>query len=88
MNPEPECRDIFERLSEYLDGELSVEECAHFERHIAGCAPCVEFVKSLKRSIEVAHGFHSPSAPEHVPAEVEQKLRQAWAAALARRGES
>jgi anti-sigma factor (TIGR02949 family) len=88
MTIDPECRDIFARLSEYLDGELSPEACAHFERHIAGCAPCVEFVESLKRSIEAAHRFHSPAAPEHVPKEVEDRLRKAWAAALARRVES
>ena len=90
MNPgsakDPECMDIFARLSEYLDGELSPEECEHFERHIAGCQPCVEFVASLKRSIEAAHRFHSPAAPQHVPAEVEARLKEAWAAALARRG--
>lgn len=83
---DPECMDIFARLSEYLDGELSPEECAHFESHIAGCAPCVEFVESLKRSIVTAHGFHSPAAPAHVPAGVEERLREAWAAALKRRG--
>lgn len=83
---EPECSSVFARLSEYLDGELSPEECARFEQHIAACAPCVEFVESLRKSIEAAHRFHSPAAPEHVPAEVEERLRKAWAAALARRG--
>lgn len=86
MSHDPECRDIFARLSEYLDGELSPEECAHFEQHIAGCAPCVEFVESLKRSIDAAHRFHSPCAPGQVPADVEERLKKAWAAALARRG--
>lgn len=85
---DPECAGIFARLSAYLDGELTPEECAHFERHIAACAPCVGFVESLRKSIEAAHGFHSPAAPEHVPAEVEERLRKAWAAALARRGPS
>jgi anti-sigma factor (TIGR02949 family) len=85
---DPECARVFERLSEYLDGELSPDECAHFEEHIAACEPCVEFVQSLRQSIEAAHAFHSPAAPEHVPAEVEERLKKAWAAALARRGPS
>lgn len=85
---DPECAGIFARLSEYLDGELTPEESARFEEHIAACAHCVEFVGSLKKSIEAAHGFHSPAAPEHVPAEVEERLKRAWAAALARRGPS
>lgn len=89
MKPhDPECMDIFARLSEYLDGELSPEECAHFEKHIEGCAPCVEFVNSLKKSIQAAHGFHSPAAPEHIAPEAESRLKEAWAAALARRRES
>lgn len=89
MKPhDPECMGIFARLSEYLDGELSPEECAHFEKHIEGCAPCIEFVNSLKKSIQAAHGFHSPAAPEHVAPAVESRLKEAWAAALARRRES
>lgn len=83
---DPECMDIFARLSEYLDGELPPEERARFESHIAGCPPCVEFVESLKRSIGASHGFHSPAAPAHVPPEVEKRLKEAWAAALKRRG--
>jgi anti-sigma factor (TIGR02949 family) len=85
---DPECTNIFARLSEYLDGELSPDECAHFEQHIAGCPPCVDFVQSLKKSINAAHGYHTPEAPAHVAPDVEEKLREAWAAALARRRQS
>jgi len=33
------CRELFERLSEYLDGELSPDICQEISRHMEGCAP-------------------------------------------------
>ena len=36
-----DCKEIFARLSEYLDAELPPDACADIEAHIAGCAPCV-----------------------------------------------
>jgi len=48
-----ECREIFARLSEYLDQELDPELCEAVERHNAGCAPCEAFLKSLRTTIEL-----------------------------------
>lgn len=46
-----ECKQIFARLSEYLDRELPPTMCDEIEQHIGECAPCVEFVKSLEKTI-------------------------------------
>jgi len=45
------CRQMAEMLSAYLDLELPPDACAEVEQHIAGCAPCVDFVESLRRTI-------------------------------------
>ena len=85
-NPkDPACLEIFARLSEYIDGELPPPDCRDVESHIADCAPCIEFLESLKRSIGATHHFEGSSAPQPVPPEVEEKLKRAWQAALARR---
>ena len=35
-----ECREVIERLWEYLDDELAAEEAADLRRHLAGCRTC------------------------------------------------
>ncbi|MBI5280287.1 MAG: zf-HC2 domain-containing protein [Candidatus Solibacter usitatus] len=82
---DPACLEVFARLSEYIDGELPGADCAGIESHVADCPPCVEFIRSLKRCVEVSKGFHSAEDCPPVPPEMEQKLRAAWQAALTRK---
>lgn len=46
-----ECREIFARLSEYLDAELPDAVCADLERHLDDCPPCQRFLESLRRTV-------------------------------------
>lgn len=48
----PECREIFANLSEYLDGRLQAESCERMRRHILACPACVAFIRDLKRAID------------------------------------
>ena len=82
---DPLCLEIFARLSEYLDGELTAEDCAGIEAHIADCPPCVEFLKDLRNSVEASHRFKVPAAPAPVDSELRNRLSKAWAEALARK---
>ena len=47
------CRELFERLSEYVDGELSQELCEEIRKHLDGCDPCVNFAKTLKTTADL-----------------------------------
>ena len=51
MPGSPECREMFERLSEYIDGEMEGEQIKTFDDHMGDCAPCVAFVESLRRTV-------------------------------------
>jgi anti-sigma factor RsiW len=82
---DPGCRQIFEALSEYLDGELSPEECRHLESHMAGCAPCIEFLETLKRSIQLSRRLEVVEPPPAMPENVKARLTEAWQAALSRK---
>lgn len=82
---DPRCLEIFARLSEYLDGELDEMDCRLIEEHIQDCEPCVEFLRSLRRSIEASHRYAGQAAPSQIPPDLEARLKQAWQAALARR---
>jgi len=74
------CRELFERLSEYVDGELSQEICEEIRRHMEGCDPCVAFAKTLKKTAEICRRL--PSQP--IPPEVVADLRAVLAAHLPR----
>jgi anti-sigma factor RsiW len=65
-----------------LDAELTPNDCAAIEHHIADCPPCVEFVNSLKKSVELCRS--SVTAPEAPPLsdEVRQRLLEAYERSL------
>ncbi len=37
------CSEVLERLSAYVDGELSAAERAHIDEHLQGCDACTRF---------------------------------------------
>lgn len=82
---DPACLEIFAKLSEYLDGELSPEESANVRAHIADCPPCVEFLENLRRCIGASHQMQTDCRPGPMPKALEDKLRAAWLQALSRR---
>ncbi len=73
-----ECQQVFARLSEYLDGELPPDLCEQMEDHINGCAPCVEFVESLKKTIELTRGLDLAEKPQPLPPESRDRIRAAY----------
>jgi len=75
---ELDCKQIFEMLSQYLDGELPAETCAELERHIQDCAPCIEFVKSLKKSVGMCRQYASAEPPPELPAAAKKSLQEAY----------
>jgi anti-sigma factor (TIGR02949 family) len=70
-----ECREIFERLSEYLDGELDPDLCSSLESHMDGCDPCQAFMESLRRTVRLVRD----QDPRKVPPEVIRAVRAALA---------
>jgi RNA polymerase sigma-70 factor (ECF subfamily) len=78
-----DCKELFAALSQYLDKELPPGDCAAIEAHIARCAPCVEFVTSLRKTVELCRGAKvSPELPP-MPEEIREKLLEAYRQSLA-----
>ncbi len=69
------CRELFERLSEYVDGELPQEICEQIRRHIEGCEPCEAFAKTLKKTADLCHRLPSKPIPPAVAADLRIFLR-------------
>lgn len=72
-----ECREVIERLTEYLEGGLSQVEASRLEAHLAGCAGCAGFLASLK-SVRTGVGTLRADA---VPEECSRALRSFLATA-------
>ena len=46
-----DCRRMFQRLSEYLDGELDEAACSEIQKHVQECIPCEVCLQTLKRTV-------------------------------------
>lgn len=68
-----ECKKDFERISEYLDGELNADICRKIENHLHRCPECRECVDSLRKSI----GLCKKATEEEITPEMKERLRSA-----------
>lgn len=76
------CREIFARLSDYIDGELTAELCDDVDRHLDDCVPCQAFLRSLRRTIAWIESDDAPPIPD----EILSSLREAYRAYREGRG--
>jgi len=64
------CRELFARLSEYVDGELSQEICQDIQRHLAACDPCAAVANTLRATAELCRRLPAPSLPSELADEL------------------
>ena len=79
------CQDVFALLSQYLDLELPSEACQEIEGHLAGCEPCVEFVQSLRKTVDLCRSYVPDVVPEPISGEARENLLSAYQKMLAAR---
>ncbi|MDH4185126.1 MAG: zf-HC2 domain-containing protein [Nitrospinota bacterium] len=62
------CSEILEKISAYLDKELDPALCQEIENHVHDCEPCVAFLNTMKKTVELynAVGREEPPIPEQV----------------------
>lgn len=66
-----ECRELFARLSEFLDGELTADVCRELQEHLKGCPPCEAFARTLRTTVDLCHRL----PPRPLPEDVKRDLR-------------
>ena len=47
------CKDLFEKMSEYLDGELDLAMIEEAERHLGHCIECKETLEAFRKSVAI-----------------------------------
>ncbi len=72
------CRDVLERLSDYLDGELSETLRSQIEDHLAECSWCEKFGNEFQAMIGALRTTLAEPAPVagHLAHEIRQKLNE------------
>jgi anti-sigma factor RsiW len=58
------CREVDDRLDDYVDGELSEGEYQEVELHIASCAACRENERGLRNLLALAAALPKERRPE------------------------
>ena len=66
------CLEMFEKLSEYIDGELDRVTCAEIEKHAKSCVACFSCMETLKRTVALCKNVDD----RPVPREFSQRLKE------------
>ncbi len=78
------CKDLIEFLMKYLDKELSTAEREEFERHLAICPSCVDYMDNYRRAVEL--GQEACEGDDAQAADVPEDLINAILAARKKSG--
>ncbi len=57
------CKELFEKMSEYLDGEMNLAMMKEAEKHLAHCTGCEETVKTFKKCVSILKRTKSKTLP-------------------------
>ena len=66
------CQQVIDALGEYLDGDLSIEDAQVFEMHMRDCPPCNAFLKTYKKSGDMAREV---LCAREVPQELQDRVQ-------------
>ena len=66
------CLEMFEKLSEYIDGELDHATCEEIEKHANNCVACLSCMETLKKTVALCKNAQE----QPVPREFSRKLKE------------
>jgi anti-sigma factor RsiW len=74
---EPHCREFFNQLFDYIDGELAASLCAELEQHLADCPNCRIVVDTTRKTVSLYRRFGSAELPLGLSQRLQQAIEQA-----------
>ena len=60
------CLEMFEKLSEYIDGELDHATCAQIQKHADDCVSCFACLETLKRTVALCKNAEETPIPQNL----------------------
>jgi predicted anti-sigma-YlaC factor YlaD len=74
------CRDITELVTDFVERRMSLWDRLRFQLHLGMCRHCREYVRQMRRTLELTGALpHQPPPPE-VEAELLRRFRS-WKSA-------
>lgn len=74
------CREVIGLLADYIESVLGQEQVERLETHLAGCEPCLAYLRTYRRTIALT----AESGRIAMPEEMKVRLRQLLLGALGR----
>lgn len=68
------CEELFDKIGDYIDQELDPRICSEIEDHIKDCEPCIAFINTLKKTVELFQ--KSKKENGEIPSPVSSSLMQ------------
>ena len=69
------CKEFIELLADYLEMTVSPEMLARLEAHLADCAPCQAYLRTYRRTRDIASAAERATLPSGMPSEMKAHLR-------------
>jgi anti-sigma factor RsiW len=60
------CRQVIDKISEYIDGELDPELVRELERHLEHCEDCRVVVDTTHKTVEIFYHTEPMALPDDV----------------------
>lgn len=73
---EPSCREVFDLLSDYVDGELEKTTEESLTRHLGACPPCERFLKTFQKTRDLFRKELFEEMPEELRGRLRKFLRE------------
>jgi predicted anti-sigma-YlaC factor YlaD len=70
------CKEVVEIVSDYLEGALSDELRARFDRHISGCDGCTNYLEQMRETIRLSGMLTEEQVP--VAQRERQNVQDKW----------
>lgn len=80
MSNQISCRDLIDFLDDYVANRQAPDQRAEFDRHLADCKHCVDYLRTYQDTIRLARGALAGQAAV-LPADPPQELIDAVIAA-------
>lgn len=69
------CRQVAEAITDYLDGSLSFWQRVRFELHLGMCLGCRNYLRQMKKTIQLLGTLPPDPIPDHIRDELLQRFR-------------
>ena len=70
------CKDSVDLLLEFLDGDMPAEDEQRLGEHLAGCPPCVDFLKTYRATPSLCKRAFRHAMPPELASKLTDFLRQ------------